>query len=174
MATTTIDRKPLYAVAGAADAAVETLRELPGRIADAMSDDKLRTELRTRFNDLPADAKALRTEFPELVKDAPAKAAEIPARMREFASHASHEAAKTYAELATRGEAVVARFRNDHGDTVDDTVASIRGRVAAAAEDVADAADKVADDLGAAAKKAAPATKAAPVKTTVKPRPAKA
>lgn len=156
------ERKPLYALAGAADAAVETLRELPGRVSEAVNDEKLRTEIRERFAKLPADAKALREEIPGFVHEAPAKAGEVPDRVRELIGQASREAAKLYEELARRGEGAVARWRRDHGDTVDKTVAAIRGKVAGAADDVAEAADKVADELGETADAAAkPAAKKA-------------
>lgn len=145
---TTLENKPLYAVAGAADAAVETLRELPAKVAGAIKDEKLRTEMRERFSHLPAEAKALREEIPGFVNDAQAKAAELPTRVRELVAQASREASKTYDELAARGEGVVARLRRDGGDQVGTAVAAIRGKVAGAADDLADAADKVADDLG--------------------------
>ena len=145
---TTLENKPLYAVAGAADVAVETLRELPAKVAGAIKDEKLRTEMRERFSHLPAEAKALREEIPGFVTDAQAKAAELPTRVRELVAQTSREASKTYDELAERGEGVVARLRRDHADPVGSTVAAIRGKVADAADDLADAAGKVADDLG--------------------------
>ncbi len=169
MSTTTRERKALYAVAGAADAAVSTLRELPERVTEAVADDKLRSEIRGRFAELPAEAKALRDEIPAFVKDVPGKAGELQARVRELVDRATAEANRTFDQLATRGEGVVARLRK--GDAAGNVVA-IRGRVADAADEVADAADKVADDLGDAATKArasaARTRRAAPKKRTPK------
>lgn len=107
------DRTPLYALAGVADAAVETLRELPGRVAETVGDEKFRTEVRERFAHLPDDAKALREEFPDRLKGAQTKAgelaAELPGRIRELVEQASREASRVYGELAELGEGAVAR-----------------------------------------------------------------
>jgi hypothetical protein len=169
MSTTTRDRKAFYAVAGAADVAVSTLRELPERVTEAVTDEKLRTEIRGRFAEIPAEAKALRDEIPAFVKDVPGKAGELQARLRDLVDRATAEATKTFDELATRGEGVVARLRK--GEAADNVVA-IRGRVADAADDVADAAGKVADELGETATKvrkpAAKTRRPAPKKRTPK------
>lgn len=131
-ATPQFSNKPIYAVAGAADAAIDALRELPSRIVSAATDPEFRAKLRSRFESIPADAKAL--------KGAPGKAGELPDRFREFVSNASDEAVKSYDAFAARG-------RSEHGDAIDSVVSTIRQRFASAADDVADAAEHAADNL---------------------------
>lgn len=140
----TIDRTPLYAAAGAAEAVAETLRDLPGRISKVVGDDALRAEIRNRFNELPADAKAFRKGFPETLLHAPQRASELPDRARELAVKAGHEAEKTYRELAARGETAVERWRAEYGPAVQGAATTVRGRVA----DIADVTRRVVDDLG--------------------------
>jgi ElaB/YqjD/DUF883 family membrane-anchored ribosome-binding protein len=144
---TTTDRKPLYAAAGAADAAVAALRELPAKVTEAVNDEKLRAEFRARFADLPADAKAFRDGLPDLLLSAQAKAADLPQKVRELLTDAGREAGKAYAEFATRGEGVVTKLREEYGPTVENAVANVRGKVAEAADEVAEITEKAADDL---------------------------
>lgn len=147
MPETTTDRKPLYAAAGAADAAVAALRELPAKVTEAVNDDKLRAEFRTRFNDLPADVRALRDGLPDLLLSAQAKAADLPQKVRDLLADAGREAGKAYEGFATRGEGVVSKLRQEYGPAVETAVAGVRGRVADAADDVAEITEKAADDL---------------------------
>ncbi|WP_026874595.1 hypothetical protein [Jiangella gansuensis] len=147
--TPTTDRKPVYAVAGAADAAVAALRELPAKVSEAVADDKLRDEFRSRFAELPADVKAFRAGFPDLLLQAQSKASDLPQRVREMLNQAGREAGKAYEEWALRGEGVVTRLRGQYGPAVDGAIASVRGRVADAADEVAEATEKAADDLQA-------------------------
>lgn len=132
MPTETNDRKPLYAAAGAADAAVAALRELPAKVSDAVNDEKLRADIRARFADLPADVKAFRAGLPDLLLSAQAKAADLPQKVRELLTEAGREAGKAYEDFAVRGEGVLA---------------NVRGKVADAADDVAEITEKAADDL---------------------------
>ncbi|MBB5787970.1 hypothetical protein [Jiangella mangrovi] len=141
------DRKPLFAAAGAADAAVEALRHLPGRVAEAVNDEKLRAEFRTRFADLPADVKAFREGLPDLLLTAQAKAADLPQKVRELLTEAGREAGKAYDGFATRGEGVVTKLRAEYGPSVETAVANLRGKVADAADEVAGITEKAADDL---------------------------
>ncbi|TDD96377.1 hypothetical protein [Jiangella asiatica] len=143
----TTDRKPIYAVAGAADAAVAVLRELPAKVSEAVADQKLREEFRSRFAELPADVTAFRNGFPDLLLQAQAKASDLPQRVRDLFAQAGREAGKAYDEWAERGEGVVTRLRGEYGPTVGGAIASVRGRVADAADEVADATEKAADDL---------------------------
>jgi hypothetical protein len=145
--TTNTDRKPLLAAAGAADAAVEALRHLPGRVSEAVNDEKLRAEFRARFSDLPADVKAFREGLPDLLLSAQAKAADLPQKVRELLADAGREAGKAYEGFATRGEGVVTKLRADYGPSVESAVATLRGKVAEAADDVAEITEKAADDL---------------------------
>lgn len=144
----TVDHKALYAAAGAADAAVAALRELPSRVSEAVADESLRAQFRSRFNELPADVKAFRAGFPDSLLQAQAKASDLPLRVREMVSQAGREAVKAYDEFAVRGEGVVERLRGEYGPAVEGAVASVRGRVADAADEIAEITEKAADDLG--------------------------
>ncbi|NED94978.1 hypothetical protein G1H11_06595 [Phytoactinopolyspora alkaliphila] len=113
---TTLDGKPVRAVAGAADATAAAIRDLSSRVIGAVSDENFRHEVRERFSelsgrvsaavtderfredmrkrlaDLPAEARALGDELPEFLKDIPVKAAELPERAREaFTWERRHE-----------------------------------------------------------------------------------
>ncbi|TDD69484.1 hypothetical protein E1262_12635 [Jiangella aurantiaca] len=143
----TTDRKPLYAAAGAADAAVAVLRELPAKVTEAVNDEKLRAEFRNRFAELPADVRAFRDGLPDLLLSAQAKAADLPQVVRELLADAGREAGKAYETFATRGEGVVTKLRTEYGPVVENAVANVRGRVADAADEVAEITGKAADDL---------------------------
>lgn len=147
MSEQTTDNKPWFAAAGAADVALEALRELPSKIAALATDPEVRADVRTRFERLPGDAKALRDDVPAFLKNVPAKAAEMPERLRSFAGHASSDVAKAYDDLAVRGESAVTKFRADHGETIDRAFGTVRDRMAHAADDVADAADQAAEAI---------------------------
>src|SRR5690625_461844 len=110
MATNTAN-KPLYAIAGAAAAAVGMRRGLPNRLVDAASDPSLRDQVRAKVSELPEDAKKWRTEAGEFVENIPTRAHEFPGRVSEFFADVSHDAGKTYQDLADRGEGVVAKLR---------------------------------------------------------------
>lgn len=113
---TSLDSKPVRALAGVADAAAATVRDLSNRVLNAVTDEKVRgdvrgrfselsqrvsatvtdekfrEDLRQRFSDLPGEARAVRDELPVVVKDIPVKAAELPARAREaFTWERRHE-----------------------------------------------------------------------------------
>jgi hypothetical protein len=141
------ENKPLYAAAGVADAAIETLRELPGKIAALATDPEVRSDMKARFEKLPDDAKALREDVPEFFKEAPGKASDLPDRLRAFFGEASSDVAKAYDDMAARGESAVAKFRAEHGDTIDRAIGTVREKAAGAADDVADAADNAADAI---------------------------
>lgn len=143
------ERTPLYAVAGAADAAVSALREVPVRISGAVNDDQWRAGIRRRFDELPAEARALRDGFPDVVLRAQGRAADLPQRLRERAAQVPRDAAKVYGDLATRGEGVVARLRTEYGPLVDNAVTTVRGRVADVADEVAEITEKATDDIAA-------------------------
>ena len=139
------ERSPLYAVAGAADAAVATLRGLPARVSAVVGDDQLRADVRRRFNDLPGEVKAFRAGFPDFVLQAQGRAVDLPQRLRERLEAASDEAVKTYGELSVRGEGVVERLRGQYGPAVHAVVENVRGYVAGAADEVAEITEKAAD-----------------------------
>jgi MoxR-like ATPase len=76
-------RKPLLAVVGAGDVAVEQARELPGELS----------ALRSRFEVLPEQVKALR------------------GRVEETATSLGGSASSLYSELTVRGERVYSSLR---------------------------------------------------------------
>lgn len=141
------ENKPLYAAAGVADAAIETLRELPGKLTALATDPEVRSDVRARFEKLPDDARALRDDAPEFLKEVPDRASHLPERIRSFVGEASNDVAKTYDDLAVRGESAVTKFRAEYGDTIDRAIGTVKERTASAADDVADAADNAAEAL---------------------------
>lgn len=143
----TTDRKPLYAAAGAADAAVASLRDLPARLSDLVGDEQRRADVRRRLGELPEDARALRAGFPDIVLKAQGRAADLPHVVSERFGQASRDAAKAYGEYATRGEGVVERLWTDYGPAVQNVVGTVRSRVADAADDVAVITDKATDRI---------------------------
>ncbi|PSK97542.1 hypothetical protein CLV30_12234 [Haloactinopolyspora alba] len=145
----TIDRTPFYAAAGAADAAVTSLRELPARLGEAVNDPQLRVQLRQRLSALPADVQAFRHGFPDTVLQVQSRAADLPQRVRERAGTATGQAVRAYRGFADRGEGVVGRLRGEAAPVVGEAVSTVRGRVADAAEGVAAVTEKAADDLAA-------------------------
>jgi hypothetical protein len=96
--TITESTKPLYAIAGYGDLAVEKLRELPelaqGQFKTVQGELKTRrTKLQSRVNSLPQDYKTIPTQVKTYVEDVTGKATQF------------------YGELAERGEKVVAQIR---------------------------------------------------------------
>lgn len=170
----TTENKPLYAIAGAADAAVGVLRGLPSRLVEAASDTSLRDQVRTKVSELPEDAKQWRTDAGEFVENLPTRAHEFPGRLSELFANVSHDAGRTYQDLADRGEDVVAKLRHDYGPKVDEAVGAVRSRVAKASEDLGEAVttfrkktSDVVGDLTGAADEEAPAAGA----STTEPAP---
>lgn len=163
MSKTTTERNPLYAVAGAADLAVETLRQLPARLPGlahraenaAVS---TRAKITDRLVDLPGEAQKLRNELPaemqKLRNELPADVEKLRSELPGFLQDAQAKAQKYYAELAIRGEGAVARLRREQASAIE----SVAVKVADTAEKAADAADKAADDIADTAEKAADAT----------------
>jgi hypothetical protein len=160
---------PMYAAAGAADAAVAALRELSARApAYAQRAETLTSQLRDRLYGLPAEMQKLRADLPgaqklradlpgemqrlrsELPGDFQKLRAELPtllqditAKILQFAAGLASGVSERYAEFADRGEVAVARFRREGAGTVD----TVTEKVADAADKAADAADRVADEI---------------------------
>src|SRR5690606_2600633 len=112
--------KPLYAVAGAADIAVSTLRRLPSRLPSlAERAESATASARSRLSDLsaelPAELRRLRADLPaefrRLQSELPDGVRKIRAELPERLHHAQTRAEHYYSELADRGETVVARLR---------------------------------------------------------------
>ena len=84
-------RKPLFAVVGAADLALEQAKELPSLYAAKASE---------RFSDVPTVVKAL-----------PAKVEDLRTEVEGYAKKAGEQATDLYAKLAVRGERLVTSIR---------------------------------------------------------------
>jgi hypothetical protein len=194
MPQNTTDTKPLYAVAGLADLAVEKLRALPARMpAFADRAESAATTVREKLAELPADLEKLRAELPgdvqKLRTDVPAGLAklrdELPADVQKLRDDlpayvhnvqtklvkVSGDLADAYDDLSVRGEGAVKRFRKERAGEL----RAVSAKVADTADKAADVADKVADDISdAPAPKAAAKPKTAtPTKAKVAKKPAK-
>ena len=87
-------RKPLFAVVGVADLALEQVKELPSLYA---AEAKKATE---RVGDVPA-----------VVKTLPAKVEDFRTEVEGYAKKAGEQATDLYAKLAVRGERLVTQIR---------------------------------------------------------------
>jgi gas vesicle protein len=166
MPHTTTDNKPLYAVAGLADLAVEKLRALPTRVpAITERAESAATTVRAKLSELPADVQKLRAELPadvqklrdelpasiqrlrdELSGDVQKLRDDVPTILHNAQTRLvkfSGEVADAYDGLSDRGESAVKRFRNERAGELE----SVTAKVADAADKAADAADKMADEL---------------------------
>jgi hypothetical protein len=124
----TIDTKPLYAIAGAGDFAVETLRaratvlqtqvkHLPSRAQTR------RVEVTKQAQSLPTELRKQVTEVPttlrKQVEDLTATLRKQPETLRKQADELGARVASRYADLADRGEKVVAGLRGDSVKSAD-------------------------------------------------------
>lgn len=182
MPQTTNDARPLYAVAGLADLAVEKLRALPARVpaateraehAAATVREKLAelpADVQKFRADLPADVQKLRSELPasiqklreELPADVQRLRGDVPTILHNAQTRLvkfSGDVAGAYDGLSERGESAVKRFRNERAEELE----TVTVKVAGAADKAADAADKMADEL---ADDEAPAKSAPEAKTS--------
>ena len=87
-------RKPLFAVVGVADLAIEQAKELPSLYA---AEARKATE---RFADVPT-----------VVKTLPAKVEDFRTEVEGYAKKAGEQATDLYAKLAVRGERLVTQIR---------------------------------------------------------------
>jgi hypothetical protein len=113
-AITVFDPKPLYALAGAGDLAVERYR---ARVASFPTQVK---ELRKQVDELPSRAQSLPVELRKQVKvlrkqaeDFPSRAQSLPDELRKQAEDFRKQASSTYDDFATRGAKVVAGLRGE-------------------------------------------------------------
>jgi hypothetical protein len=172
--------KPLFAVAGATELAVdfargyateaqksaqERLDAAQARVTkvDFRDTKALQTQAReavtARVEELTKEAKDAQAKFEARVADLQKDAKDLPARVQKQLEDAVKELAETYADLAARGEKFVAAIRKD-------------GVKAVTTKPAKKAPAKKAAAKKAPAKKA-PAKKAAAKKTTAKKAPAK-
>ncbi|RLV47661.1 hypothetical protein D9V37_15990 [Nocardioides mangrovicus] len=159
--------KPVYAVAGATDLAVELARgyvtEAQGQVQGRVS--KVQKSVRSTDLEpkaLQARARAAVTGRVEgLTKDAKA----IPGKVEAYVNDAVSDLGETYGELASRGEKLVARIRRQQ--STQDAVAATKTATSRAkatrttAKKSATATKRTAKATGTAAKKAAAKTAAA-------------
>lgn len=125
--------KPLYAVAGAAEVgfqlargyaaeaqqtAQERFAEVQKRISKVERDPKAlqqqaRGVVNSRIDELQKDAKKAQARFEARVDDLQKQAKAVPTRFQSELEDALEELVRTYAELADRGEKLVAAIRKD-------------------------------------------------------------
>src|SRR5215217_5008888 len=122
--------KPLFAVAGATELAVELARGyaaeaqkatqervsgVQARVAkvERPSADALQAQARARVTELQKDAKDAQARFEARIADLQKDAKEFPARFEALLNEAREELNSTYAELQARGEKFVAAIRKD-------------------------------------------------------------
>ena len=172
--------KPLFAVAGATELAVdfargyasEAQKSAQGRIDAAQArvtkvdfrDTKTlqaqaREALNARVEELTKDAKEAQARFEARVAELQKDAKDFPAKVQKQLEDAVKELADTYADLAARGEKFVAAIRKDGVKAV-----TAKPVTKTAKKAPAKAAAKRAPAKKAAAKRA-PAKKAAPKKS---------
>jgi heparin binding hemagglutinin HbhA len=147
------DPKPLYAVAGVGDLAVAKLRELPTKVAKLKSD-------------LVGEEKSVQAKVTETVTSLPSDAMHLTARLGELADKGVKKADAEYAELATRGEAIVKKIRSQKATQdlltqAQNTVTRARIARGAAARGAANTKTATKSTVTSAKKTAAKATKAA-------------
>jgi DNA repair exonuclease SbcCD ATPase subunit len=174
--------KPLFAVAGATELAVELARgyateaqkatqerftEVQTRVSDVQArvakvelepkslQTTLQAQARTRVEELKSEAKDAQARFEARVADLQKDARDFPAKFEALLNDALEELNATYADLAVRGEKFVAAIRKDGVKAVT-TV-----KPAPAPKSTAKAPAKKASAKKASAKKA-PAKKKAP------------
>jgi hypothetical protein len=176
--------KPLFAVAGATELAVELARGYATeaqkatqvRFADVQtrvsgvqarvskverpSAEALQAQARTRVEELRGEAKDAQARFEARVAELQKDAREFPARFEALLNEALEELTSTYADLATRGEKFVAAIRKDGVRAVTTVKPAVRKATKAPATKRTTATK-------------APATKTTAKKATAKKTPAK-
>jgi hypothetical protein len=172
---------PLYAAAGAADAAVAALRELSARAPDfAQRAETLTTQVRDRLTGLPADVQKLRAADmqklrSDLLADLQKRRSELPSDVQRLRSELPTDFQKLRADLPTLMQDVSAKILQfaaglvsglseryeEFADRGEIAVARFRRESADAVDTVkdkaADAASTVTDKAADAADKAADA-----------------
>ena len=108
------DPKPLYALAGAGDLAVERYREVVAQFPEQVK------ELRKQAEELPSRAQSLPIELRKQVKELrkqaeelPSRAQSLPVELRKQAEDFRKQAISAYDDFAIRGEKVVAGLRGE-------------------------------------------------------------
>lgn len=136
-------RKPLYAYVGAADLAVEKLRELPSRYT---------AELKKRRG----DAESIQTQVKDLPTTLQKQVKDLPQTVKSQLTEISEKVNEVYEDLAGRGERLVTSVRKDpatqsaveHGKTAVRQAKGARTSARKAAGDVSKAAEDTANKVG--------------------------
>jgi DNA repair ATPase RecN len=110
--------KPLFAVAGATELAVELARgyatEAQTRVSKVELEPKtLQAQARTRVEDLKGEAKDAQARFEARVNELQKDAKDFPAKFEARLNEALEELNTTYADLQVRGEKFVRAIRKD-------------------------------------------------------------
>jgi DNA repair ATPase RecN len=110
--------KPLYAVAGATELAVELARgyatEAQTRVSKVELEPKsIQAQARTRVEELQKEAKDAQARFEARVTELQKEAKEFPAKFESVLNEALDELNTTYADLQVRGEKFVRAIRKD-------------------------------------------------------------
>lgn len=134
MAKSTFDIKStLYAGAGVADLAVETVREYVADVqkrfaAIDLTPETLREQARTVVNErvdaLAKDAKARRTAVEARVAELQGEAKVLPTKVQGFVDDNVATATGAYGDLAKRGEVLVTRIRRQESTAATATAAT--------------------------------------------------
>lgn len=170
--------KPLYALVGAGEIAVEQSKQFASKAQEQATD--LREKAAKQATDLRGKVEPYFAQLQEKVEGLPEQLRQLdPAALKELVSkyfqETSAQAISLYADLTNRGEKVVEELRKqpavakvfagveDAVDTVEDKIGDLLGR---GSEKVAEAADKVEDEAKAVKAEAAPKT--APRRTSTR------
>jgi len=116
-----LDSKPVYAVAGVGDLAVEKLRELSARLSALSSVRVEPKDVQEQVGTLQKDARARLGHVQEAVRELPEQAQSVVGLLVATAND-------LYGDLAERGENVVGRIRrqNATGNLKDQALSTVR------------------------------------------------
>jgi len=168
--------KPLFAVAGATEIAVDRARSYATEAQKAAQDrldavqtrvskverdpkalqNQAVTAVNARLEELTKDAKEAQAKFEARIAELQKDAREIPARLQKQLEDAVKELTDTYADLAVRGEKFVAAIRKDGVKAVTVKAAKPAAKAPAAKAPAKKAPAKKAPAKKTAAKKTAP------------------
>jgi hypothetical protein len=111
---TVFDPKPLYALAGAGDLAVERVRTLVAEFPTQVQELRKQVEdFPSRAHSLPVELRKTAEDFRKQAEDFPSRAQSLPEELRKTAEELSSKASSAYDDFASRGEKVVAGLRGE-------------------------------------------------------------
>jgi hypothetical protein len=170
-----VDPTPFYAVVGAANIAVDTIRNAGEQLEAARKQTKaadlrkgarkeaaeLQKDLQKRVADLQKRTTELQHLATQLADRFAAQAQDLPAQVLNQGLHLAGNAKDQYDAAAVRGAKVVGDLRSHGEQSLDEAVVSAR-------EEVADVAARVEEAAGAAQDAVAPEQPARPARSAVK------